>query len=77
MVAVIRTALSRGINHFETARFYGTSEIQFSEALGSMLESGEVKREDIIVQTKCTPSSTNEDFRKTWDKSWKLMQRIG
>ena len=50
-LACIRRALSHGINHFETARFYGTSEMQYCDALATLIENGEVKREDIIVQT--------------------------
>lgn len=32
LVAIIRSALAQGINHFETAQGYGCSEIQFGEA---------------------------------------------
>jgi predicted aldo/keto reductase-like oxidoreductase len=42
-----------------------------------MIENGEIKREDIIVQTKVTPAKTNDEFRKTFDSSWKNMSKIG
>ena len=65
---LFRLSLSLGINHFETARFYGTSEMQFVDAISSMIADGEIKREDIIVQTKVTPAETNEEFRKTFEQ---------
>ena len=37
-------------DHNQTALGYGSSEIQFSDALASLIASGEVKREDIIIQ---------------------------
>jgi predicted aldo/keto reductase-like oxidoreductase len=76
LTEVIRYALSNGINHFETARLYGTSEMQFADALSGMIERGEVKREDIIVQTKLKPCSTNEEFEKNFQESWRHMQKI-
>ena len=66
-VACIRRALKHGINHFETARFYGTSEMQYCDALASLIDSGEIKREDIIVQTKVPPNKTNREFRKAME----------
>ncbi|GMH54296.1 hypothetical protein TL16_g01644, partial [Triparma laevis f. inornata] len=77
LVECVRLSLSLGINHFETARFYGTSEMQFVDAISSMIADGEIKREDIIVQTKVTPAKTNEEFRKTFEQSWRHMQKIG
>ena len=49
-VAVIRRALALGITHFETARGYGSSELQFAAALGSLIESGEIRRSDAGVR---------------------------
>jgi predicted aldo/keto reductase-like oxidoreductase len=61
--ATIRHALELGINHIETARGYGTSEMQ----LGRILPS--IPREDLIVQTKVTPAATEKEFLDTFDKS--------
>ena len=47
--ATIRRALELGINHIETARGYGTSEMQLGKILPGL------PREKIIVQTKVTP----------------------
>ena len=59
--AAVHRALELGINHIETARGYGTSEMQ----LGALLPK--LPREKIIVQTKVTPRATAEDFLKTFD----------
>jgi len=77
LVECVRMSLSLGINHFETARFYGTSELQFVDAISSMIASGEIKREDVIIQTKVTPAATNEEFRKTFELSWRHMSKLG
>ena len=47
---LIRLSLKLGINHFETARMYGTSEMQFADALFEMISNGEIKRDDFILQ---------------------------
>lgn len=47
--ACIRKALKSGINHIETARGYGTSEVQLGKVLPLL------PREGMIVQTKVSP----------------------
>ena len=54
--ATIQHALDLGINHFETARGYGTSEMQ----LGGILPR--LPREKIIVQTKANPKATRREI---------------
>jgi predicted aldo/keto reductase-like oxidoreductase len=66
--ATIRRALELGINHIETARGYGTSEMQ----LGRILPS--IPREDLIVQTKVTPFPTQKEFLDTFDKSMNYLR---
>jgi uncharacterized protein len=61
--ACIHRALELGINHIETARAYGTSEMQ----LGAMLPK--LPRDKMIVQTKVTPRATAEEFLQTFDAS--------
>ena len=68
--ASIKQCIKMGMNHFETARMYGSSEFQVSSALGELLEAGEIKREDFILQTKCLPAKNAEEFLKIWDASW-------
>jgi uncharacterized protein len=61
--ATIKTALEFGINHIETARFYGTSEMQLGQILPTL------PREKLIVQTKLAPKSDLAEFRQDFAKS--------
>lgn len=61
--ATIRRSLEVGINHIETARGYGTSEMQ----LGRVLPKFE--REKLIVQTKVSPKPDPKEFKRQFDKS--------
>ena len=63
--AVIRRSLESGINHIETARGYGTSEMQ----LGWILPK--LPRERLIIQTKVSPKPDPAEFRRDSDKSLK------
>ena len=65
--ATIHRALSLGINHIETARGYGTSEMQ----LGRVLP--EIPRESMIVQTKVSPSENPNDFVETFNRSMRYL----
>ena len=53
----IEQALQLGINHIETARGYGTSEMQ----LGKILP--QFDREKLIIQTKVSPKENVQEFR--------------
>ena len=64
--ATIYRALELGINHIETARGYGTSELQLGKILPSL------PREKIIVQTKVAPALAPE-FLKTFSRSLSLL----
>jgi predicted aldo/keto reductase-like oxidoreductase len=66
--ATIHRAVELGINHIETARGYGSSEMQ----LGRILP--DLPREKIIVQTKVAPSEDPNDFLKTFDRSLKYLR---
>ncbi len=61
--ATIHRAVELGIHHIETARGYGSSEMQ----LGPVLRR--FPREKLIVQTKVAPMASVADFRATFDKS--------
>lgn len=61
--ATIRRALELGINHIETARGYGSSEMQLGRILPAL------PRERMIVQTKVAPMASTDDFLRTFDKS--------
>ncbi|MEH2137192.1 aldo/keto reductase [Nostoc sp.] len=66
--ATIRRAVEVGINHIETARGYGTSEMQ----LGRILP--QLPREKLIVQTKINPKEDAKEFRETFEKSLQNLQ---
>ncbi len=66
--ATIVRALEVGINHIETARGYGTSEVQ----LGKILP--QFPREKLIVQTKVSPDPDPQAFRNTFEKSLRNLQ---
>lgn len=61
--ATIRHALELGINHIETARGYGTSEMQLGHILPSL------QRDSLIVQTKVAPAANVADFLKNFETS--------
>ena len=56
-------ALDLGINHIETARGYGTSELQLGKILSTL------KRNEIIVQTKVSPTEDPKDFVRNFETS--------
>lgn len=61
--ATIERSLELGINHIETARGYGTSEMQLGKILPRL------PREKLIVQTKVSPKDDPKVFRSEFDKS--------
>ena len=66
--ATIRRAVELGINHIETARGYGTSEMQLGRILPSL------PRDKIIVQTKVAPKATAKEFLETFETSMKYLR---
>ncbi|NEQ52975.1 MAG: aldo/keto reductase [Leptolyngbya sp. SIO3F4] len=66
--ATIHRSVELGINHIETARGYGTSEIQLGKVLPTF------NRDRIIVQTKVTPRQDPKEFLSTFNKSIKNLQ---
>jgi len=68
LAACIYRSLELGINHIETARGYGSSEMQ----LGSVLP--QLPREKIIVQTKVAPTADPQEFRATFEKSLRYLR---
>ena len=66
--ATIYRALELGINHIETARGYGTSEMQ----LGWLLPK--LDRDKMIVQTKVPPCATQAEFYEIFEQSMAYLQ---
>ena len=52
LVNILRYAYECGVTHIETAKGYGSSQLQLGFALKQLFDSGEIKREDLIIQTK-------------------------
>lgn len=61
--ATIKRSLELGINHIETARGYGSSEMQLGQILPKL------PREKLIVQTKVEPVADAKEFRQTFETS--------
>ena len=68
LAACIHRALALGINHIETARGYGSSEMQ----LGAVLP--QLPRDKMIVQTKVAPCATAAEFCQTFDTSMNYLK---
>ena len=66
--ATILRSLELGINHIETARGYGSSEMQ----LGWILPR--LPREKMIVQTKVAPFATAAEFVETFETSMRYLK---
>jgi len=66
--ATIRKAVEVGINHIETARGYGTSEMQLGRILPKF------PREKLIVQTKISPKADAKEFREKFEQSLQNLQ---
>jgi len=60
----VARALDLGINHFETARGYGTSEVQFGQALGRH------RRDAFVLQTKLRPHENQKTFEAQLEESF-------
>lgn len=63
----IRRALELGINHIETARGYGTSEMQLGRILPKL------PREKLIVQTKVVPHPDAKEFQRKFQQSMEFL----
>lgn len=66
---IVCRALELGINHFETARGYGTSEEQLGRALKKI-----ARRDSFLLQTKIQPTDDPAAFRADFLDS---LQRLG
>lgn len=65
---VVDAALKRGIYHFETARGYGSSELQMGKVLSRR------PRDQILVQTKVGPRQTAAEFIAAFETSLEQLQ---
>lgn len=61
--ATIRRSLEVGICHIETARGYGSSEMQLGQILPTL------PRDQLLVQTKVVPNRDPAEFRRNFERS--------
>lgn len=66
--ATIHRAVELGINHIETARGYGSSELQLGRVLPRF------RREQLLVQTKIGPRETAKEFLEVFEQSMSLLR---
>ncbi|MGL5942378.1 MAG: aldo/keto reductase [Waterburya sp.] len=66
--ATINRAFELGINHIETARGYGTSEMQLGHIVSQL------PREKLIFQTKVSPKPDPVEFRRQFQQSLNFCQ---
>ncbi len=66
--AAIRKALDMGINHIETARGYGSSEMQLGQILPNL------PRDQMLIQTKVPPSADPKEFVEKFEESMKYLK---
>jgi uncharacterized protein len=64
----IQKALELGINHIESARGYGSSEMQLGQVLPRL------PRDKIIIQTKVAPCANPEEFLQTFERSMNYLR---
>jgi len=73
-IATIQQAVARGINHLETARGYGQSEVFLGAALRSGLARSSFKRSDLHITTKIPPTPTAHQMQAAIEDS---LERLG
>lgn len=63
----IEHSLEVGINHIETARGYGSSEMQLGQVLPKF------DRDQLIIQTKIAPKDDPKEFRRQFEQSLQFL----
>jgi predicted aldo/keto reductase-like oxidoreductase len=75
LLQILKTAvIDYGINHIETARGYGCSELQLGCALKQLYLTNQIKREDLIIQSKIPPNKDIAAFETAIETSLKNLQ---
>ena len=77
--ATVQTAIASGVNHLETARGYGKSELYLGQALRfakrSLRESGlGIDRENLYITTKLLPTPDPEKIHQEIEESLERLQ---
>jgi hypothetical protein len=75
LVEILKLAILKyGMIHIETARGYGSSELQLGCALKQLFLTTDIKREDLIIQVKVRPMKSVIEFRETIGESFQNLQ---
>lgn len=75
LVEILKRAIMKyGMIHIETARGYGSSELQLGCALKQLFLTTDIKREDLIIQVKVRPMKSVIEFRETIGESFQNLQ---
>jgi predicted aldo/keto reductase-like oxidoreductase len=75
LVRILKTAiLDYGMNHIETARAYGSSEMQLGVALKQLMTTGVIQRSDFILQSKVNARADPAEFRKDLETTFQMLQ---
>ena len=69
---IVSTALENGIFFFDTGFNYGYAEERLGRCLRSLINNGEIKREEVIIETKCgeTINSDGSYGSYDWSSDW-------
>lgn len=63
MARVIAAAIKAGYRHIDTAKVYGTEPLM-GPVIAKLIESGEIKREDIFITCKVCGDFCHQDTRQ-------------
>ena len=75
LVQILKTAIvDYGMNHIETARGYGCSEIQLGCALKQLYMTNQTQRQDLIIQSKIPPNKDVRAFERALQTSLKNLK---
>ena len=74
MEAVLRRAVSAGINHIETAPAYGPAERYLGSALTSLARDQPTTRADLVITSKILPTPSAAE---AWNQLQGSLQRLG
>ena len=71
-IQIVRTALEKGVNFFDTGFNYGYAEERLGRCVTSLVNDGIIKRESIIIETKCgeTINSDGSYGPYDWSPEW-------
>ena len=69
---IIRTALNKGVNFFDTGFNYGYAEERLGRCVSTLISEGLITRESIVIETKCgeTLNADGSYGAYDWSPDW-------